>query len=135
MLGLDKVAKAVFGSSNDRYLKSLRPLVKRINDLEPQIVALSDEALQAQTPKLKAELAAGNMLVRITMVLVLLAMAFAVATLFFTGEIYGAPILLVTRVVIEGSTERAPMVKALMLRSTCGIGLAATKPSFLVLLM
>ncbi|MBA4804596.1 MAG: aminopeptidase [Brevundimonas sp.] len=33
-------------------------------------------------------------------VLVLLAFAFAVATLFFTGEIYGAPILLVTRVVI-----------------------------------
>jgi preprotein translocase subunit SecA len=62
MLGLDKVAKAVFGSSNDRYLKSLRPLVKRINDLEPQIVALSDEALQAQTPKLKAELAAGKTL-------------------------------------------------------------------------
>jgi len=36
--------------------------VKRINDLEPQIVALSDEALQAQTPKLKAELAAGKTL-------------------------------------------------------------------------
>ncbi|MGV8929426.1 MAG: M1 family aminopeptidase [Brevundimonas sp.] len=38
------------------------------------------------------------------LVLVLLAMAFAVATLFFTGEIYGAPILLVTRVVIAGLT-------------------------------
>lgn len=37
-------------------------------------------------------------------VLVLLAMAFAVATLFFTGEVYGAPILLVTRVVITGLT-------------------------------
>jgi ABC-2 type transport system permease protein len=37
-------------------------------------------------------------------VLVLLAMAFAVATLFFTGEIYGAPILLVTRVVITALT-------------------------------
>jgi len=37
--------------------------------------------------------------------------------------------------VIFGSTERAPMVKALMLRSTCGIGLAATKPIFLLLLM
>ena len=31
-------------------------------------------------------------------------MAFAVATLFFIGEIYGAPVLLVTRVVIEGLT-------------------------------
>ena len=37
-------------------------------------------------------------------VLVLLAFAFAVATLFFTGEIYGAPILLVTRVVITALT-------------------------------
>ncbi|TAJ62674.1 M1 family aminopeptidase [Brevundimonas sp.] len=37
-------------------------------------------------------------------VLILLAMAFAVATLFFTGEIYGAPILLVTRVVITALT-------------------------------
>lgn len=37
-------------------------------------------------------------------VLILLAFAFAVATLFFTGEIYGAPILLVTRVVITALT-------------------------------
>ncbi|MDP3802895.1 M1 family aminopeptidase [Brevundimonas sp.] len=37
-------------------------------------------------------------------VLVLLAMAFAVSFLLFTGEIYGAPILLVTRVVITGLT-------------------------------
>ena len=37
-------------------------------------------------------------------VLILLAMAFAVAVLFFTGEIYGAPILLVTRVVIDALT-------------------------------
>jgi ABC-2 type transport system permease protein len=35
-------------------------------------------------------------------VLILLGFAFAMATLFFTGEIYGAPILLVTRVVITG---------------------------------
>lgn len=34
-------------------------------------------------------------------ILILLAMALAVAVLFFTGEIYGAPILLVTRVVID----------------------------------
>ncbi|KQY86543.1 MULTISPECIES: M1 family aminopeptidase [unclassified Brevundimonas] len=37
-------------------------------------------------------------------VLILLGFAFAMATLFFTGEIYGAPILLVTRVVITGLT-------------------------------
>jgi preprotein translocase subunit SecA len=60
MLGLNKVAKAIFGSSNDRYLKSLRPLIKRVNDLEASISALTDEQLQAQTPKLKAELEAGK---------------------------------------------------------------------------
>ncbi|WP_332660251.1 ABC transporter permease/M1 family aminopeptidase [Brevundimonas sp.] len=37
-------------------------------------------------------------------VLILLAFAFALSFLFFTGEIYGAPILLVTRVVITGLT-------------------------------
>ncbi len=51
----------------------------------------------------------------------------------FTG-IDHSPVKM-TRVVMLGSTERAPMVKALMLRSTCGIGLAAMKPSFLVLLV
>ena len=60
MLGLGKIAKSLFGSSNDRYLKSLQPIIRAINDLEPQISALSDEQLQAQTPKLKAELAAGK---------------------------------------------------------------------------
>ena len=60
MLGLNKVAKAIFGSSNDRYLKSLRPLITRVNDLEASISALTDEQLQAQTPKLKAELEAGK---------------------------------------------------------------------------
>lgn len=37
-------------------------------------------------------------------VLILLGFAFAMATLFFMGEIYGAPLLLVTRVVITGLT-------------------------------
>jgi preprotein translocase subunit SecA len=62
MLGLNKVAKAIFGSSNDRYLKSLRPIIMRIAGLEGQISALTDEQLQAQTPKLKAELEAGKSL-------------------------------------------------------------------------
>ncbi|NYH16920.1 hypothetical protein GGD41_004148 [Paraburkholderia bryophila] len=38
----------------------------------------------------------------------------------------------ITWVVIDGSTDCAPSVNELMLRSTCGIGLAATKPSFLL---
>ena len=39
----------------------------------------------------------------------------------------------ITWVVMVGSTIRAPTVKLLMLISTCGIGLAAMKPSFLLL--
>ena len=59
---LGAIAKRLFGSSNDRYVKSLAPLVAKINALEPQIEALSDDALNGQTEKLKAELAAGKTL-------------------------------------------------------------------------
>ena len=41
----------------------------------------------------------------------------------------------ITWVVAFGFTDRAPMVKALMLRSTWGIGLAATKPSLPLLVV
>ena len=47
------LVKSMFGSSNDRYVKSLGKLVNQINDLEPQIADLSDEELQGQTPKLR----------------------------------------------------------------------------------
>ena len=30
----------IFGTRNDRYIKSLRPIVKKINELEPQMQAL-----------------------------------------------------------------------------------------------
>ena len=43
------IAKALFGSSNDRYVKSLNPIIATINALEPQIQALSDDELAAQT--------------------------------------------------------------------------------------
>ncbi len=62
MLGFGGIAKRLFGSSNDRYVKSLGGIVARINAFEPAIEALSDDALQAQTKKLKAELAAGKTL-------------------------------------------------------------------------
>src|SRR3954468_8926815 len=54
------LARRLFGSANDRYIKSLRSLVEQINELEPQLEALSDDDLKAQTPKLKARLAAGE---------------------------------------------------------------------------
>jgi preprotein translocase subunit SecA len=62
MLGFGGIAKRLFGSSNDRYIKSLAPLVARINALEPVMAPLSDAALRDQTDKLKGELAAGKSL-------------------------------------------------------------------------
>jgi preprotein translocase subunit SecA len=53
------VAKAVFGSSNDRYVKSLDKIVRVIEALEPQIEAFTDEELSAQTDKFREQLAAG----------------------------------------------------------------------------
>ncbi len=53
------VMKSVFGSSNDRYVKSLHKIVAQINALEPDMQALSDDDLRAQTGKLRDQLDAG----------------------------------------------------------------------------
>ena len=50
------LAKSLFGSSNDRYVKSIGKIVNQINALEPQIQALSDEELKAQTDKFRRQL-------------------------------------------------------------------------------
>ncbi|MFA5582532.1 MAG: preprotein translocase subunit SecA, partial [Paracoccaceae bacterium] len=62
MLGLKKVAKAVFGSSNDRFIRSLQPIVRQINALEPQFEAMSDGELQDQTRIFRERLAQGEKL-------------------------------------------------------------------------
>jgi preprotein translocase subunit SecA len=46
---IDKFLTKVFGSSNQRYLKSVQPLVDQINALEPSIKNRSDEELRART--------------------------------------------------------------------------------------
>ena len=51
--------KRIFGTSHERMMRKLHPIVVRINDWEPEISALSDEDLQAQTPKFKEMLANG----------------------------------------------------------------------------
>ena len=56
------LAKKLFGSSNDRRLKTYAPLVKSINDLEKELEALSDEALRARTQGFRDQLAAGKTL-------------------------------------------------------------------------
>ena len=43
MLGLGTIAKKVFGTPNDRKVKSVRTLVAKINALDPQLQELSDE--------------------------------------------------------------------------------------------
>ena len=49
----------IFGSRNQRLIKKLQSTVREINALESSLEPLSDEALKAKTPELKAKLAAG----------------------------------------------------------------------------
>jgi preprotein translocase subunit SecA len=56
------IAKTIFGSSNDRYVKSLDKVVRQIAAFEPELQALSDEALTAQTQKFRDQLASGKTL-------------------------------------------------------------------------
>ncbi|MGW8194192.1 MAG: preprotein translocase subunit SecA, partial [Desulforhopalus sp.] len=57
---IGKLLTKVFGSSNDRYLKQLRPLVARINDLEGDVQVLDDAALSAKTSEFKQRLDNGE---------------------------------------------------------------------------
>ncbi len=59
---LGNLAKKIFGSANDRRLKTYRPRVADINALEAEVAALSDEALRARTDEFRAQLAAGKTL-------------------------------------------------------------------------
>ena len=62
MLGLGTLARKVFGTPNDRKVKSVRPLVAQINALEPQFAALSDEDIIAKTAEFKERVAKGESL-------------------------------------------------------------------------
>jgi preprotein translocase subunit SecA len=73
MVSLGGLARKLFGSSNDRRIRSFSGRVAEINALEPQIKALSDEQLKAKTIEFRKELADGKTLDDI------LAPAFAVA--------------------------------------------------------
>ena len=48
-MSFDKFLTKVFGSSNQRFLKSIGPMVAEINALEPAMQKLSDEELRART--------------------------------------------------------------------------------------
>jgi preprotein translocase subunit SecA len=59
---LEAIAKRLFGSANERFLKSLDKDVQAINGLEPSLEALSDADLAARTPWLKERLSQGESL-------------------------------------------------------------------------
>ncbi len=67
------VLRKLVGDPNERALKQIAPLVREINALEPEIEALSDEALRERTDRFRARLRDGETLEDI------LAEAFAVA--------------------------------------------------------
>ncbi len=54
------VAKKIFGTKNARVIKSMRPIVARIGDLESGLQTKSDAELQAMTPELKRRLEKGE---------------------------------------------------------------------------
>ena len=60
MLGLGSLARKVFGTPNDRKVKSARPLVAQINALEPQFAALSDEGIKAKTAEFQKRVQEGG---------------------------------------------------------------------------
>jgi len=62
VLGIGTLARTVFGTPNDRLVKSVRPLVARINELEDEFKALDDEGLKARTADLKSRASAGEAL-------------------------------------------------------------------------
>lgn len=51
-----------FGDEHKRTIKSLEPIVKKINDLEPEMQALSEEELRGKTQEFKKALASGKTL-------------------------------------------------------------------------
>ena len=60
MVSLGGIARKLFGSSNDRRIKSYRPTVAEIGALEDSMKALSDAELAGKTAEFKAQLAQGK---------------------------------------------------------------------------
>ncbi|MBF0399274.1 MAG: preprotein translocase subunit SecA [Magnetococcales bacterium] len=56
------IARKIFGSRNDRYLRKLQSVIEHINALEADMAALSDSALQGQTERFRQRLREGESL-------------------------------------------------------------------------
>ncbi len=59
---LGSIARKVFGSANDRFVKKQYKLVQKINSYEPEISKLSDEELKNKTLEFKKRLKEGETL-------------------------------------------------------------------------
>jgi len=56
---LKELIGAIFGSQNERDIKKIKPIVEKINSLEPDIQKLSDEQLKSKTEEFKKRLSEG----------------------------------------------------------------------------
>jgi len=56
------LARRIFGTANERYLESLRPIVGEINDLEPSLEKLSDDELRSRTDHFRERIDQGETL-------------------------------------------------------------------------
>jgi preprotein translocase subunit SecA len=54
---IDRLLTKIFGSSNQRYVNSIQPIVAQINDLEPSFKSLTDEQLRAKTIEFRERIA------------------------------------------------------------------------------
>lgn len=55
-------AKKIFGTQNDRELKSIAPVIERINSFEPKIKPLTNPQLQAKTQEFRERISRGETL-------------------------------------------------------------------------
>ena len=59
---IGNLLQKVFGTKHDREIKKIQPIVEKINSLEPEISKLSDQELQAMTPRFKERIEKGESL-------------------------------------------------------------------------
>ncbi|MFK7764207.1 MAG: preprotein translocase subunit SecA [Roseobacter sp.] len=60
MLGIGTITKKIFGTPNDRKVKSVRPLIAKINALEPEFEKLSDAGLIEKTDEFRKRVEGGE---------------------------------------------------------------------------
>ncbi len=59
MVGLNSLARKIFGTPNDRRIKGYQPRVEAINALEPEFAALTDDELRAKTAEFRGKITDG----------------------------------------------------------------------------